>query len=353
MRAIPFVVLRRPPARGKTTGNRCSPHLRGIATRRYHHIQPTSIARLPSHGHRRRDRSWNWSLRGCHLVRFDPLNHPLITETLVSPLEPGADFSYELTGKRGAALVTRHQTYKQDALRRDAFEEYTKKHYDSWVAFSRDNQYGSDAKPVLVSGVDMTKDFAMAAYSHEGTSLAAERTISIPTIGSAPASLWGTWRTRGPTHTNHGPQQCVPPSSAQVTQTSSEPTSAGSVSDDYNQCVFVRYYTMRERMGFYSRMPRAAAGSHDPGPGSNRDDTFPESTSVNEGWGSAAVDTGSDQDIVVYNTPQVRYPSPPLVSALILVLQDEEYDEFDIIADYVFQVVSHRLESDQVTQAIG
>jgi len=52
-------------------------------------------------------------------------------------LEPGAYFSYKLTGKRGAALVTRYKTYIEDALKQDALEQYTKKHYDSWVEFSR------------------------------------------------------------------------------------------------------------------------------------------------------------------------------------------------------------------------
>jgi len=232
-----------------------------------------------------------------------PLNHPLlIFETLARPLEPGAYFSYELTGKRGAALVTRYQTYKEDALKRSAFEQYTKKHYDSWVAFSREKQYGDDVKPVLVYGVDMTKDFAMAAYSSEGTSLAADLTISVPTLASASASIWGTWRTRGSAHTNHGPQQCVPPSSTQAIDPPSQSTRVGIVSDDYNQCVFIRYYTMRRRMGFYPMVMRAAAGPRDLGSGDNRGDTFPELIARQH---PAAADAGSDQDIVIHNTPYV------------------------------------------------
>ena len=249
------------------------------------------------------------------------LNHPLlIFETLTRPLEPGAYFSYELTGKRGAALVTRHQTYKEDALKRSAFEQYTKKHYDSWVAFSREKQYGDDVKPVLVYGVDMTRDFAMAAYSNEGVSLAADLTISVPTLASASASIWGTWRTKGLAHTNYGPQQCVPPPSGQAIDSPSQSTRVGTVSDDYNQCVFVRYYTMRKRMGLYPTVMRAAAGPHDLGSGDNRGNTFPEliarqhPTAGDEGdpmpggdeeWDPAAADASSDQDIVIHNTPYV------------------------------------------------
>ena len=253
---------------------------------------------------------------------FCPSNHPpLIFETLTSPLEPGAYFSYKLTGKRGAALVTRYETYIEDALKRDALEQYTKKHYDSWVAFSREKQYGSDVKPVLVSGVDMTKDFAMAAYSKEGTSLGADFTISVPLLASASASVWGMWHTSGLTHTNYGPQQCTPPSVARIAHTSPEPTNTRTVSEDYNQCVFVRYYTMRKRMGIYPTVIRAAAGPHDLGSGNNRNDTFPElmarqdPTSDHEGgpeggdkeWDTDAADAGSDEVIVVHNVPHVRY----------------------------------------------
>ena len=257
----------------------------------------------------------------CPLSRtFHPSSRPFFTiETLISPVEPSAHFSYELAGKRGAALITRYQTYKQDALTQDAFEEYTKKHYDSWVAFSREKRYG-DVKPILVSGVDMTKDFAMAAYSNEGTTLAADFTISVPLVGSASASLWGTWRAKGLTHTNYGPQQCMPPSFAEITDASSEPTSTGTISDDYNQCVFVRYFTMRKRMGFYPTVLRASAGPHDLGSGNNHDNTFPElmvqrdttpddelddPMNRDEGWDPIALDSGSNQDAVVRNTPYV------------------------------------------------
>ena len=81
---------------------------------------------------------------------------PPISQTLARFLEPGAHLSYELTGRRGAALVTMYDTYVGDAQNQDAFEQYTKKHYDSWVQFARNKQYGSNVRPVLVYGVDLT-----------------------------------------------------------------------------------------------------------------------------------------------------------------------------------------------------
>jgi hypothetical protein len=156
---------------------------------------------------------------------------------ITRPVGPGTSFSFKLTGKRGAALMTRYQAYREDTLKKSAFERYIKKHYDSWVAFARDQDYGDDVKPVLVSGFDRTKDFAMATYSNDDASFESDLFISVPMLASASASFYVTESTSGLTHTNHGPQQCVPPSSAQILDASLEPTSAGAVSDDYNQCL--------------------------------------------------------------------------------------------------------------------
>ena len=64
------------------------------------------------------------------------------------PLDPGAHFSFELTGTRGAALVTGHETYREDASSEPGkFKEYTKRHYESWDAFARIKMSG-DVRPV-------------------------------------------------------------------------------------------------------------------------------------------------------------------------------------------------------------
>ena len=180
-------------------------------------------------------------------------------------LEPGIRISFEHTEKEGAALVTKYPTYRGDVQRESTFKAYTKRHYDSWAAFAHDTGHGDDIKPVLVTGVDMTRDFAMMAYSNNGSSLRSEFTTSVPMVGTASASVWGTWRTEGLVHTNCGPQLCCPPSSAQATGlTPSGNNDTETVPDEYNQCVFIRYYTMRKRLGI-PRVIKAAAGPHDPG----------------------------------------------------------------------------------------
>jgi len=239
------------------------------------------------------------------------------------PLEPGTSFSFELTGNRGAALVTKYPTYREDSLLESAFESYTKHHYASWVALARHKQYGEDVQPVLISGFDMTRDFAMVAYSNESTSVESDLTITVPMLASASATVWGTWRTRCSPHTNYGPQECSPPppdraidlSPLQLTETSRIPS-------EFNQCVFVRYYTMRMRgpLRLFPKVIRAGAGPHDLGPGDNTGDALPElmvqsdaelTTSDDEDYGGQLAlvtdDTGLRPDIVIRNTPHVWF----------------------------------------------
>ena len=188
-------------------------------------------------------------------------------------LEHGVSISLELTEKRGGALITKYRTYREDVELESVFKAYTKRHYDSWVAFACAAGHGDDIKPVLVTGVDMTRDFAMMAYLNNGDSLRSEFTTSVPT----PASAWGTWRTEGLVHTNCGPQMCCPPSSTQTTgPTSSDNDDVETVPEEYNQCVFIRYYTMRKRGLMFPRVMRAAAGPHDLGPGGHDDEELPE-----------------------------------------------------------------------------
>lgn len=243
----------------------------------------------------------------------------------------GAHLSYELTGECGAALVTSDKTYVGNVLVVDAFNQYTMEHYDSWVAFAKSKHYGN-VKPVLVSGLDMTKDFAVAAYSNDSTSFDSGIVFTTPMFGSASASVWGHWKYSCFVHTNHGPQQCIPPSRLPQPVPGLLEYKSTETSDDYNQCVFIRYYTMRKIMGLIPRVLRASAGPHDLGPGHNHDSTFPELTvqqeerhhhendSVDGGERNSGRSGDPRHAVVVYNGAEGK-----------------EYDEFDVLADYVFR----------------
>ena len=239
-------------------------------------------------------------------------------------LQPGFSISFELSEKQGAALVTKYPTYREDVQREQIFEEYTKRHYDSWVAFAREAGHGSDVKPVLVTGLDMTRDFAMMSYLNNGVRLKSEFVASVPGVASASASAWGTWRTEGLVHTNCGPQACLPPSPAQA----ADPLSSGAgrtepISEEYNQCVFVRYYTMRKRRLLIPKIIKAGAGPHHLGPGDRNGEGLPleaqyESDSDDppslfdcdeDDGGGSVTSVESGFDIVAHNTAVVRFLS--------------------------------------------
>jgi len=272
-------------------------------------------------------------------------------------LEPGVSISFELMEKQGAALVTKYRTYRGDAELESAFKAYTKRHYDSWVAFTRSAGHGDDIRPVIVTGVDMTRDFAMMAYANSGISLASEFTTSVPTVASASVSTWGTWHTEGLVHTNCGPQLCCPPSSIHdIGPTPPGNDDREAVPDEYNQCVFVRYYTMRKRALMFPTVIRAAAGPHDLGSGDRYDRALPEveagsdldsgsdvTSSLCDEDGdddrSSITSIGSESNVVIHNTISVRSPPRQVPHHSSYTLQDE-VDNFDVIADYVFQASS-------------
>ncbi|KAF9644223.1 hypothetical protein BDM02DRAFT_1055091 [Thelephora ganbajun] len=278
-------------------------------------------------------------LSGClRTPTVRPIGADLVDATFTPlSLEHNINFLFDLTGDRGAALVTRYSTYRKDCLLETAFETYTKCHYESWVAFARDKLYGNDIELVLVSGVDMTRDFAMVAYSNEGT-LGPNPATTFPMFASASASFRGTWRARCLPHTNHGPQQrSPPPSEHTIYSRPSQLGNAGGSTNEFNQCVFIRYYTMRSRkrwaMFFQTELMRASAGPHDLGSGDNGGDAYPELTvqygaeptasgdeDLGGEWGPIDDGTDSDPDIVIQNAPY-----------------EEEHDSWYAIADHVFQ----------------
>ena len=235
-------------------------------------------------------------------------------------LEPGFNISFQLTEKQGAVLVTKYRTYKEDVQREQIFEEYTRRHHDSWVAFAREAGHGNDVNPVLVTGVDMTRDFAMMAYSSNSAGMESEFTTSVPMVASASISAWGTWRTEGLVHTNCGPQLCRPPSSTETEDLISfDDDGPENIPGEYNQCVFVRYFTVRKRALVFPMVIKAAAGPHDLGPGDRDDKELPEvgvesdSDSGSDTWDvdaendrGAVTKAESESYVVSRNTISVR-----------------------------------------------
>lgn len=258
-------------------------------------------------------------------------------------MEPGARIAFELTSKRGAALITKHPTYREDIERELIYKKYTKKHYQSWLDFSQERGHGDDIRPVLVTGVDLSREFATFAYSDNRTRVECEFSAAVPAAASASVSMWGSWRTEELVHTNCGP---YPIPIAQGGSNSGESSVLGPTPpEDYNQCVFIRYYTIRRRF-LFPTVIKAGAGPHQlPKSGSSGDNTEEEGRQPSSGDDSIEVDypeaisCADALDEVVYNIPLVcpePYPHLPLLTNRIK--PGDGRDGFDIVADFIFQV---------------
>ena len=264
-------------------------------------------------------------------VLFLGLSSAYLKSVPPRPVEPGAQFSFKLTGNHGAALRTRYPTYMEDARSESTFERYVKRHYESWVEFARDKECGSDVRPIIVSGFDMTKDFAMLAYSNKGISLEFGSEIAVPMFTSASASITVTRHTECSPHLKCGPHPWgLPPTPRTIDFPPSQPADSRAIPTEFDQCVFIRYYTARLRKWMPPKVLRGGAGPHDLGSGENRGGVFPElmvqsdadepTTSADEDLGAqsdlAAGDADSESIIVVRNAPYVWSPSHPFVDTL-------------------------------------
>ena len=256
-------------------------------------------------------------------------------------MEPGARIAFALTHKQGAALITKYPTHREDIERERLFESYIKRHYDSWVDFAHEHGHGGNIRPVLVTGVDLTREFATIAYSDNHTRMECEFSAGVPAVASASMSLWGSWRTQGLVHTNCGPR----PSSTRRNRGPIEgPALESEIPDEYNQCVFIRYYTIRKRV-FIPIVIKAGAGPHQlPEGGHGNDSTGGDMLSAPLKADSMEVDyleteslTGTS-DEVIHNIPPVGLDRYQQLQLLLLNRTKDDHDDFDILAEFIFQV---------------
>ena len=250
-------------------------------------------------------------------------------------MEPGARIVFELTSKQGAALITNHSTYREDIERERRFVNYIKRHYKSWVDFARESDHGENIRPILVTGVDLTREFATIAYSDNQTQMECEFSVGVPAVASTSVSVWGSWRTQGLVHTNCGPH----PSRIRRNRSLTESSSLESeIPDEYNHCVFVRYYTIR-RWGFIPRVLKAGAGPHQLPEESPGDDTVGEVAVAisDDDDDSTGVDYPENSPSVTHNVPLVGPERRPRVPLLTSLTKDDR-DGFDVVAEFILQV---------------
>jgi len=217
---------------------------------------------------------------------------------------------------------------------KSTFKRYVRRHYESWVRFAHDKEYdddGDEVQPILVSGFDMTRDYAMLAYSNRGLSLEAGVEIDALMFASASASVRVTRHTECSPHFKCGPEPwgLCPDQQAIDLPEGSRSADPRATPNSFDQCVFIRYYTARLRKWLPPKVLRARAGPHDLGSGDNAGETFPElmvqsdaepATGEDDDSGGLSDltidDTDPDPIVVVRNTPYVWFLSCPFASTL-------------------------------------
>lgn len=251
-------------------------------------------------------------------------------------MQPGAKLDFELTSKQGATLIADHLTYREDIERRGNAEAYIKKHYRSWIDFARQEGHGN-VKPILVIGVDLTKQFASMAYSDCNTRLGCDFSVGTPAGGSGPQDVWGSWNTkdRSAVHTNCGPLPVLARGNQGPRNSTSEGPAPESITPaDHNQCVFIRYYTMRWKV----LVMRAGAGPHQ----------LPEGDTGNydDDTGAMAVETFNfDDDSTQDSSLNVTHIVPPVsLNNVIVCRRSQNLSRMTTMALTLLQNSYFRLE---------
>jgi hypothetical protein len=251
-----------------------------------------------------------WACVSSSLVSDHPINDN-------SPVKPDKNMTFELTNRQGAVLITNHSTYREDIENELEFKLYIKENYESWVAFAREKGHGENIRPVLVTGVDLTKGFAAFAYSDNRTRMQCEFSVGAATVDSVCSPAWGSWHTPGLVHNNCGSTSTSTYSRTQRIQgTDGSSVPKSKIPGDHDQCVFIRYYTIRKKL--FIPLLKARAGPHQLPKGDfENDDAEVVMVEVSEDDDDFAdIDYLETGPHVIHNVPTVspdHYPPLPLL----------------------------------------
>jgi hypothetical protein len=186
-------------------------------------------------------------------------------------LSAGAEFSFNASRNAGACLITRFKTISKDAEFHGHLRRSLQRNYKSWLAFAQERDPDVQLSDLrLVTGVDLTKDWAMLAYSENSSDFTASFQVSDPAqSSSAGLSAWGSWNVSTSVHDNWGPQEVDGRSDGRRPEAADTQDGGSQSAAGYTQCVFYRSYRMRMRgLGkLWPDVMKAAAGPEDLGSG--------------------------------------------------------------------------------------
>jgi hypothetical protein len=170
------------------------------------------------------------------------------------------DISLTFTNKKGAALILPYEAQREDAVNDAPFKKHLRDNYRKWKKFAEECQFEERARLILVTGCDLTRQWATVTYSYKNREIVAQGGVVVAPAAKVNFSLSTGWSRNRAMETRQGPPN-QPNSRFRLPWTRSRPPVN-------NQCVFLRGYHIQERkfLGFLGpKILKAGAGYHDPG----------------------------------------------------------------------------------------
>lgn len=157
--------------------------------------------------------------------------------------------SLTFNDEKGAALILPYQAQREDVVNPWPFKKYMLDNYRSWTEFVETTcQLEKGTRLVLVTGCDLTRQWATATYFRNNREIALGVGGGVASVASANFSLSTGWAMNQAVNTRQGPPQY---------------REVGEPSD--NQCVFLRGFYIKDRFLFGPKVLKAGAGYHDLG----------------------------------------------------------------------------------------
>lgn len=223
----------------------------------------------------------------------------------------GGGIEFQCTDEQGAVLLLEEGADREALLPSRRMANYMRQNYNSWVMFAQDQLDVDISREDLffVRGHVKTKKWAVVAWIHEGRSAKLSFDGNFSSLANASLKVTYSSDVTVPPERNWGPKQDVQKKIKGKSRGKAHQTRETHKTD---QCVFLNYYKLRVRLGFWPTVMKAAAGSHDLSEGPD-DDAYE---------GSAAAGAGDAMEDVVIE----QVPAPQKV-----------YDPVDILLDYILR----------------
>jgi hypothetical protein len=177
-------------------------------------------------------------------------------------MSAGAKVSFSATEDSGAHFFSRNRTFRRETNNTEHCRQYMKAHYKSWLEFGKKKgRPVSLDNLVLVTGVDLAKDFHVLAYRKLDTKATLSLSASIPSVISTGAKLWKKSQSNSIVYEAHGPgEEGMPPlpDRARILQSTAPEDHEDLLMSRH--CVFLRRIVIQDRI-FWIQI-KAAGGPH-------------------------------------------------------------------------------------------